>query len=193
MELIFVRHGQTNLNKNKVYQGKINTSLNETGINEAIKVKEKLKEFKIDKAYTSPLKRAKETISIILGENNFYEDSRIEEIDFGKWDTLPYNKVHIGYEKEYNDFLNDYESFTFPGGESFNDFYNRCVGFLEDIIDVNSDETILIVAHGGVIRVFLSYLLRLLKGNFYSFNVKQGCYSKVIVCKDINVIDEINK
>lgn len=193
MELIFVRHGQTSLNKKGVYQGKIDAPLNETGIKEAKEVREKLKGVRFHKAYSSPLIRATTTCSTIVGENNFYRDSRIEEIDFGKWDNIPYNQVHIGYEKEYQEFLNDYESFTFPFGESFSEFYNRCVSFLEDIIDVNSSETILVVAHGGVIRVFLCYLLGLTKSKFYSFSVKQGCYSKVIVCDGINLIDEINK
>ena len=196
MELIFVRHGQTDLNLKKVYQGKINASLNQNGINEAIEIKNKLKNIKINKVYTSPLNRTIQTMNIILENREdipIKMDSRIEEIDFGDWDTIPYDKVMIGYEKEYENFLNDYESFTFPNGESFNSFYNRCADFLDDIIDVESKDRVLIVAHGGVIRAFLCYLLKLPKNMFYSFSVKQGCYSKVLIYEGINLIDEINK
>ena len=143
MELIFVRHGQTDLNLKKVYQGKINVSLNQNGINEAIEIKNKLKNIKINKVYTSPLNRTIQTMNIILENREdipIKTDSRIEEIDFGDWDTISYDKVMIGYEKEYENFLNDYESFTFPNGESFNNFYNRCANFLDDIIDVESKD-----------------------------------------------------
>lgn len=196
MNLIFIRHGQTDLNYKKAYQGKINTSINENGIKNAKELKVKLKKFKIDKVYTSPLKRVKETLNIVLQENKvdiIKEDIRIEEIDFGDWDTIPYEKVSVRYEKEYKEFLSDYENFTFPKGESFESFYNRCSEFLDDIIDVNSDETVLVATHGGVIRAFLCYLLGIPQNMFYSFSVKQGCYTKVIVVDKINVIDELNK
>lgn len=196
MNLIFIRHGQTDLNYKKSYQGKINTSINENGIKNAKELKQKLKRFKIDKVYTSPLKRAKETLNIALQDSKIdiiKEDIRIEEIDFGDWDTIPYKKVSIGYEKEYKEFLSNYENFTFPKGESFENFYNRCSEFLDDIIDAKSDETVLVATHGGVIRAFLCYILGLPKNMFYSFSVKQGCYTKVIIVDKISVIDELNK
>lgn len=196
MNLIFIRHGQTDLNYKRAYQGRINTSINQNGIKHAKELKNKLKKFNIDKVYTSPLKRAKETLNIVLEDKNIdfvMEDRRIEEIDFGVWDTIQYEKVNINYKKEYKEFLNDYENFTFPKGESFKDFYNRCSDFLDDIIDPNSNETVLVVTHGGVIRAFLCYILKLPKNMFYSFSVKQGCYIKVIVVDKINVIDELNK
>lgn len=197
MELIFIRHGQTNLNYEGVYQGRVNIGLNNKGEGQINKVSNKIKNFKIDKVYTSPLIRTVQTVEIIIKNNNIdleiKHDKRIMEIDFGLWDTLPYDKVMIGYEKEYNEFLSDYKNFTFPGGESFEDFYNRCVDFISEITKEPSDESILIVAHGGVIRVFLLYLLGLKKEMFYNFSVKQGCYTRVLVYDGINVIDEINK
>ncbi|KMT20934.1 alpha-ribazole phosphatase [Clostridium cylindrosporum] len=197
MELIFVRHGETDLNFNKKYQGRIDTSLNQEGINQAKQLKDKLKNFKIDKVYTSPLKRTKETLEILLGDNqeniSIYEEIRIQEIDFGYWDAVSYDKVMLGYEKEYEDFLRDYKNFTFPGGESFRDFYKRCVEFLLDIVDPKSSERVLIATHGGVIRVFLCHMLGLSKDMFYNFSVKQGCYTRILVYEGINLIEEINK
>lgn len=197
MKLIFIRHGQTDLNFKRAYQGRINTPINETGTWHAKQLKEKLRDFKIDKIYTSPLKRAKETLEIVLENREkdipIKEDRRIEEIDFGVWDTVPYEEAMIGYEEEYKAFLDDYENFTFPKGESFKDFFNRCCDFLEDIIDDSSNETILVASHGGVLRVFMCYLLGLPRSMFYNFSIKQGCYTKFIVVDKMKVLEELNK
>ncbi|MEF9951388.1 MAG: alpha-ribazole phosphatase [Clostridium sp.] len=197
MELIFIRHGETDLNREKVYQGHINTSLNNKGQEQIEEVSKKLQGIKPSKIYTSPLNRAIETTNIIINSCNLniepIVDRRISEIDFGKWDTIPYNKVMEGYEKEYQSFLDDYKSFTFPEGESFEEFYNRCIEFIKDITSEKNTDTIYVVAHGGVIRVFLLYLLSLPKDMFYSFSVKQGCYTRCLVYEGINLIDELNK
>ena len=61
MRLILVRHGETNENKNKVVQGFLNTTLSKIGIQQAKKVANRLKDEKIDFAYSSDLDRAKQT------------------------------------------------------------------------------------------------------------------------------------
>ncbi|MEF9933996.1 MAG: histidine phosphatase family protein [Clostridium sp.] len=196
MELIFIRHGETNLNSMRVYQGHINESLNLRGINQIREVACKVKGFVPNKIYTSPLNRALETTDIIIKECGINitpkVDERISEIDFGLWDGIAYNKVMEGYESEYKEFLRDYKSFTFPGGESFENFYNRCAEFIDEITSTKTDETIFVIAHGGVIRVFLLYLLSMNKDMFYSFSVKQGYYTRCFVYDGINMIDELN-
>ena len=65
MKIYTVRHGQTEWNKKGLYQGKTDVPLNEEGKKQAMLVKEKLKDKKIDLIISSPLKRAKETAEII--------------------------------------------------------------------------------------------------------------------------------
>ena len=60
MKLILVRHGETNENKNKIVQGFLNTTLSKIGIQQAKKVANRLKDEKIDFAYSSDLDRAKQ-------------------------------------------------------------------------------------------------------------------------------------
>ena len=65
MKLYIVRHGETDNNLNGIIQGIIDTPLNETGIKQAMELKEKLKDVKFDLVITSPLQRAKLTAEII--------------------------------------------------------------------------------------------------------------------------------
>ena len=61
LELILIRHGQTDSNKRRTYVGWTDVELNEEGIRQARNLKEKLKNLSVDKIYSSPLKRARKT------------------------------------------------------------------------------------------------------------------------------------
>ena len=60
-KLILVRHGQTEMNAQGLYFGKLNPPLNDLGINQAYEAKNKLLNIDYDKIYSSPLERAKQT------------------------------------------------------------------------------------------------------------------------------------
>ena len=61
----FVRHGQTDWNAEHKIMGSVDIPLNEAGENQAIEMREKLKDKKFDVIFTSPMKRAKKTAEII--------------------------------------------------------------------------------------------------------------------------------
>ena len=63
-KLILVRHGQTEMNVQSLYFGKLNPPLNDLGISQAYQAKEKLLDIDYDIIYSSPLERAKQTAEI---------------------------------------------------------------------------------------------------------------------------------
>lgn len=213
MKLILIRHGETKGNEDGVYQGALDLSLSEKGINQCLEVKNKLKNFKVDKVYSSPLKRAIESSAIIFDEydkenhkelneqsNEVYdEESNIQiiknfrEIDFGSWEGLHYRTISIEQKKAYDQFIKDYKTFTFPEGENFNHFYRRVIEAFGEITEKNKGKTIAIVAHGGTIKSILCELLGIGQNGFYSINVYHGCYSLASVYEGIAIIEEINK
>ena len=81
MKLYLIRHGETDWNKEFKIQGSSDIELNEYGRELAFITREGLRHIPFDIAYTSPLKRAKETAEIILGGRNIplYEDKRVQE------------------------------------------------------------------------------------------------------------------
>jgi len=103
MKIYIVRHGQTNSNIENKLLGVADEDINETGIGQAKKAKENLRNKKIDVCFSSPLKRTKQTASIIC-EDNFpiIIDERLLERGFGNLEGGAYN------EKYTRDFWNFY-------------------------------------------------------------------------------------
>ena len=125
MKLIFVRHGQTDFNKNKVVQGlEMDPPLNETGIKQVEEATKSLPED-IDFIISSPLKRASQTAEILNRKLNkeLEFDDDIKELSYGSLAGRSWSEIEIitgdkdVHQKE-RDTLFDYRKF---GGNSAED------------------------------------------------------------------------
>ena len=97
-KLILVRHGQTDMNAQKLYFGKLNPPLNDLGISQAYQAKEKLLGIDYDKIYSSPLERAKQTAEICnYLDKDIIFDSKLEEINFGIFEGLTFKEMSEKY------------------------------------------------------------------------------------------------
>lgn len=140
--IYFVRHGQTDLNKQKIFQGHIDKPLNELGVLQAINVAMELKQEKFDYIFCSPLKRARETADAINKFHNIriIEDKRLAETNLGKMQGRSYNQENL------DEYFKDPKKHD---GESLEDVYIRVKDFLDEI-SVFKGKNILIVSHSGV-------------------------------------------
>lgn len=140
--IYIVRHGQTDWNLEGRYQGRIDIELNETGISQAEKISEKLKDVKFDKVFSSPLKRAHKTAQII-SDNPITLDERLIERCNGELE----GKLKSECEKMV-DFTDLSKS---PLGiEPLSEFRQRITDFFDDILKNYPDKNILVVTHAGV-------------------------------------------
>jgi len=156
MKIWITRHGQTNLNKQKLMQGRIDEPLNETGIKQAESAHALIGDVKFDAVYASPLGRAVNTASIIGGvpAGDVITDERIIEADFGRYERRPYMK--LGFRM--TAFWALPEVFSNPEGvESIESMVSRSSDFLKEI-EGKDYENVLIVCHGGIIRALCGYL-----------------------------------
>lgn len=156
MKIWVTRHGQTNLNKNKLMQGLTDEPLNDTGRLQAKGVAEKLAGVHFDAVYASPLDRAQETASIISGtpREKIIVDKRIIEVDFGKYECRKYTFLGL--------MMSAYwacpELFHAPKTvEPVSSMVARSSDFLKEI-EGKDYENVLIVCHGGIIRAICGYL-----------------------------------
>ncbi len=157
MKLYFVRHGKTQLNKEGRATGQKDELLLEEGIEEAYKTKEELSSDFTD-MYCSDLTRCKQTAEILNEKLNLpiNYDVRIRERDFGSLEGKRLSEVDPElYHKDHNQ-LYDYRPY---GGESVDDVKERLMNFVFDIQKNHKGKKILIVAHGGIIRL-LHHLLK---------------------------------
>ena len=92
MKIWIARHGQTDLNKKKLMQGRTDAPLNEKGIEQARRSRQNIGDVRFDAVYSSPLQRAKLTGAIIGGVDisEVIEDPRIIETDFGRYEKRRY-------------------------------------------------------------------------------------------------------
>lgn len=154
VRILVTRHGQTNWNLLKKIQGKSDIELNNTGVEQAKIIKNKLKEEQIDLIICSPLIRARQTADIINEEKQIpiIIDERISERFFGllegeNSDSFDFNK-YWDYEK--NIVENNVESIQL--------LFKRVYSFLDDIKIKYKDKNILIVGHLGVSIPIKCYL-----------------------------------
>lgn len=146
MEILLVRHGQTEWNLLKKVQGKADIELNEQGIKQAEETRNYLKNEKIDLILCSPLKRAMQTAEIIKQERNIKMiiDERISERDFGEFEGMPNTDF------DFNAFWSYKQNLKYDKAENIQDFFERVYDFLESIKNEYTGKRVLIVAHGGI-------------------------------------------
>lgn len=168
-KLILVRHGQTEMNAQSLYFGKLNPPLNDLGINQAYEAKNKLLNIDYDKIYSSPLERAKQTAEICnyLDKEIIY-DSRLEEINFGIFEGLTFKEISEQYPNEVKEMEKNWKSFNYITGESLEELYQRAVSFLETL-DYTKDN--LIISHWGIINCIISYFVSGTLDTYWKFKV----------------------
>jgi len=162
-KVILVRHGETEWNKQRRFQGNKDISLNKLGQSQAQKLALRLQDEDIVSIYSSDLIRAKKTADIVAKEHDLsvIETAKLREINFGDWEGLSFSDLETNHSQEFNAWQNDPLEKAPPSGETLVEFKERIVPQLRKIIAQHQEETILIVAHGGVNKVALATFLEL--------------------------------
>lgn len=181
-KLILIRHGQTEMNAQNLYFGKLNPPLNELGIEQAYTAKEKLSNIAYDCIYSSPLERARETAEICnyLNKEIIY-DSRLEEINFGAFEGLTFKEISKKFPNEVKEMERNWKTFNYITGESPKEMFERAVSFLETL-DYTKDN--LVISHWGIINCIISYFVSGTLDSYWKFKV-DNC-SVVIFEGDFN-------
>jgi broad specificity phosphatase PhoE len=151
--LLLVRHGETDWNRDGRWQGGSDTSLNDLGRGQARALAQEL-DGNVGVVYSSTLSRARETAEIIaakLGlEIRF--DPRLRERGFGSWEGLTTSEIEERFADSHRRWRTG-ESAGADDAETFEDFFARVNGFLDDVLRLHPDEEVLVISHGGSIRV----------------------------------------
>lgn len=151
IELIIIRHGETQENANGICQGQSEGVLSEKGNNENRILAKRLSQYRPDAIFSSPLKRAIGTANEIRSYHKdyvFQKDERLMERDMGELEG-----------KKIPDDYNYYSDCR--GMESIEEIYDRTEQFMIDIATLYADKTIMIISHGITISVLISLLLKL--------------------------------
>lgn len=169
MNVYFMRHGETDWNTIKRLQGTTDIPLNKNGEELAKVTAANMKKdgIKFDVIYSSPLVRALKTAEYMneYSKAPVIVDKRIREYCFGQAEGVTFDelKVNPKFVNLRNWFL-DPENFVAElGAESYDEFFGRLSSFLNEVLipleKENSNQNVLIVCHGGVVRGLLKVML----------------------------------
>lgn len=151
MKLYVVRHGRTDSNDKKIFNGRYDEDINQTGINQAIIARDKLANYDIDLIISSPMKRTLHTAQIINTKNiNLILDEHFIERDMGE---LTLKNVEDKDRKEYW----KYTKSKYKGLESISEVQNRVFEGLDNIKNNYNDKKVLIVTHAAITQMIKVY------------------------------------
>lgn len=171
-KLIIVRHGQTQMNVEGIFFGKLNPGLNEMGRVQCKKAEDILKKHGYDTVYSSDLLRAAETAELV----NYLKlpikfDKRLQEIDFGIFEGLSYKEIKEKYPAECDKSKNEWKTFDFVTGESLEKLQSRAIEFIESLDKTKNN---LVVTHWGVINCILSWYFSDKLESYWKYSVENG-------------------
>lgn len=174
MKRIFlVRHGVTTLTQERRYCGVSNARLSSRGIRQSECLAGLLSDEKFTSIYTSPLERCLETTGPVARSHDIRPEpvAGLSEIDFGLWEGLTFEEIQAGYGERLKEWFDKPDDFIFPEGESVCDFRGRVLRSLDTILNGQDQGDLLIVAHGGSIRVIICHLCGWGMGSLHSFEI----------------------
>ncbi len=180
-KLVLIRHGESQWNLENRFTGWVDVPLSPKGIEEAKAAGKKLAGFAFDRAFSSVLARANETLRLILeaiGQTAIpiEKDKALNERMYGELQGL--NKAETA--KKFGDeqvkiWRRSYDVRP-PGGESLKDTAERVLPYYDGRIKpyVLKGETILIAAHGNSLRALVMQLEQLTREQVLELNIPTG-------------------
>ena len=182
--IYFVRHGETDWNREGRLQGRTETDLNRRGKAQAVSAAAPLKEaiaadhgaealFALP-IYASPLQRTRQTADLLLQalvapDLAYALDPRLAEIGFGHWEGQTWPEIRTRDPIRHRDRNRDRWRFAPPGGESYAEVAERVGGWLEE-----ATRPCCVISHGGIARVLMHLLAGLPQDEALRADIWQG-------------------
>lgn len=170
MRLWLVRHGETQHNIDRVFQGQLDTPLTERGVQQAQHTADALATVEFERIFASDLVRAHDTARPLARQRatEIELDERLREMHYGVLQGVAYTEFQSvlashGVGDSWGSGVFSRDGDAPPGGESLADLVARVSGFLEDVAasEGGSANNVAIVTHGGTIRTMMAVLLEL--------------------------------
>lgn len=158
MRLLLVRHAETEANISGTIQGQMPGELTAQGLRQAQALAQRLRTEQLDLAFCSDLKRAVDTLQFLLDLNPALPvqyNSELRERSMGVLVGHPGNL----YMQLLDDSKSDRINYRPQDGESILDLRDRAALYVDKLRQEHNDKSVLLLTHGGVITVVLSYLL----------------------------------
>lgn len=137
--LLLVRHGETDWNRDHIWQGHTGPPLNETGRSQAASLANQIQG--VVAVYSSDTERALETAGILAGPHQLEVrvDERLREVNFGHWEGLTRAQIDARFADGFSRWTTG-DSSTPDGGESDEAMAERVLAALNDVAERHRDD-----------------------------------------------------
>ena len=194
-ELYIIRHGETDLNKQGIVQGRgIDSDLNVTGRAQGAAFYAMYKDVPFEKVYTSALKRTHQTVKGFIDAGIPWEKHpELDELAWGEWEGKQTSENTIGAFKDITEKwqAGDYDA-HFNGGESPNDVAIRLKEIVEVIKSRTDEKLILVCMHGRALRLLMCLLTNRPMSEMYDFPHQNTGLYRVTLNGDVFTIADAN-
>ena len=162
-KLIFIRHGETEWNAQERWQGFQNSPLTANGKQQTQALGKRMGKVTFDHLYSSDLGRAYETAQPIAEAtgHSIVTETFLREKNLGIFEGLTRSELLERFPETYQHFQKCEPGFVIPNGESIDQFFERCVAGFEVLVNRHPQETLVVVAHGGVLANLFRFIFDL--------------------------------
>lgn len=159
-QILLVRHGETEWNAVSRVQGQSNSDLSARGRRQAETIAARLAVMPIHAIYSSDLTRALDTAAPIAARHGLTVQNapELRERSFGAWEGLTTDEIAVRFPAEYSQWRSgqsdvEQDIHADVGGETWPQVQGRVFPFLEGVLRKWPEQTVLLVGHGGSLRV----------------------------------------
>jgi 2,3-bisphosphoglycerate-dependent phosphoglycerate mutase len=152
-ELILLRHGETDWNRELRFQGHVDVALNAIGLEQARRLARRLAGELAHRLYASDLLRAQQTANPVGRQLALASvtDPALREQSFGLVDGMKVDDIKAQHPHAWEGWLRFHEDFCMPEGESTRQFHSRVMNAVYRLVASHPGETVVVVTHGGVL------------------------------------------
>ena len=184
----FIRHGETEQNAQKVWQGHTDTPLNKKGLKQAKLLSERISS-RVTKVYSSDLKRASQTASFL--SSSLVLRDNLREINVGDFTGMSVKDTYTSNHEIFQSLQND--SFQFPNGESVKEFKDRVRNELEYIFNqTEEDSETVVVTHGFFIGTAIGLTLGFSTYPFPIGDITNTSISTIVKRETVTQVNKFN-
>ena len=184
--MLLVRHGETEWNRQKRFQGQIDIPLNANGRRQAERAAAFLQTIRIDAAYSSSMLRPKETAELILQNHSDLDlalVNALQEISHGEWEGKFEADIEAAYPGMLQAWQEAPETVQMPGGENLGQVWRRAIAAWKEIVAAHSGgdrlQTVMVTAHDAINKAILCHVVGCEPEAFWRFKQGNGAVSVI--------------
>lgn len=168
--IYLIRHGETQANREGIFRGRGEVPLSPAGLKQAGELRAYFSSLKVERVFSSPLKRAVETAAICFPGQAIELQELLNNLDLGRWAGRKKKEIAQEEPELWRRWLEESEKMSFPGGESLAAVKARTRHF-NSLLAAASEECSAVVSHRSVLKALLAEALDLKDKWFWKFHL----------------------